>query len=462
MKTIVKTLLFSLVVSALWGQQPELELVGRWHNEEIRASKGQRYNDIWGWTSKDGREYAIMGSIDSTYFIEVTFPDKPVLRDVIAGRDTSCYHRDYKVYKNYCYAVADEGRSSLQIFDLSYLPDSVSLVYDDDELTRRSHNIFIADDKAFLLSDLHPRFGFLPMAVLDLSKDPINPKAVNFLTPLKVDEEELFNHVHDAYVRDGIAYCSNGDGGLYVYDVSDGLELLGSLTTYTDQGYNHSSWLTDSGDYLVMADETHGLPLKMLDVRDLSSIEVVSTFGSNNEVGSIPHNPFVIGDLCFVSYYHEGLLVYDISDPENVVEVDRYDTYPTNNDTTYEGYDGCWGVYPYFPSGTVVASDMVTGLYVFNVKNWVSPLAVEQPKPQVFSLRLNEQTVEIDFDSAYSDQILLSVFNTSGQMLYQAKEKFTGYHYTTTLPVLAEGIYFVQINTSIGSEVLKTLKLSND
>ena len=37
------------------------------------------------------------------------------------------------------------------------------------------------------------------------------------------------------------------------------------------------------------------------------------------------------------------------------------DTYPGASG----GYDGVWGVCPYFPSGTVIASDMQTGLYVF-------------------------------------------------------------------------------------------------
>lgn len=444
-----------------FGQKPELELVGRWHNEGIRAAKGQRYNDIWGWTAPDGREYVIMGSVDSTYFIEVTFPEKPMLRDVVAGRDTSCYHRDFKVFDHYCYGVADEGSSSLQIFDLSYLPDSVSLIYDDDRHTRKSHNIFIDGDKAYLPSNLHPRFGFFPMTVLDLSEDPESPRTVNFLKPLMIEEVEAFNHVHDVYVRDDIAYCSNGSAGLYIYDVSNGLELIGSMPSYIDQGYNHSSWLTESGEFLVMADETHGSPLKMVDVRDLSAPEVVSTFGLNNQAGSIPHNPFVLGDLCFVSYYHEGLVVFDISDPENVELIDQYDTYPTNNDTTYEGYDGCWGTYPYFPSGTVVASDMITGLYVFKVNNWVSPLKIEQPEPQMIDVRMTDQIIEIDFDSVYDDQIILSVFNTNGQLVFESIDQFTGYHYRSNLSTQthSNGVYMVRVSTTHGSNVLKTMKL---
>ena len=39
-------------------------------------------------------------------------------------------HRDYHDYQGYLYAVSDEGAASLQIIDISTLPDSASVVYD--------------------------------------------------------------------------------------------------------------------------------------------------------------------------------------------------------------------------------------------------------------------------------------------------------------------------------------------
>ena len=42
------------------------------------------------------------------------------------------------------YIVCDEGNSStLQIIDISNLPNSVTTVYDSDSLFQKSHNIFI-------------------------------------------------------------------------------------------------------------------------------------------------------------------------------------------------------------------------------------------------------------------------------------------------------------------------------
>ncbi|MCA8951740.1 MAG: hypothetical protein KDE27_19685, partial [Planctomycetes bacterium] len=75
---------------------------------------------------------------------------------------------------------------------------------------------------------------------------------------------------------------------------------------------------------------------------------------------TIPHNAFIIGDRCHVSWYSLGYRCIDISNPNNPVEIASYDTY---NGTT-NSYDGCWGCYPFLPSGNILASDQSTGLYV--------------------------------------------------------------------------------------------------
>lgn len=460
-KGLLNICLFLAVCVFAKGQDFELDLVGQWHNNNLRDLKGQIYNDIWGWEGPDGREYVILGSIDSTYFIEVTFPEKPILRDVVAGRDTNCIHRDFKTYGKYCYGVADEGQSSLQIFDMSYLPDSVHLVYDSDTLTRLSHNIFISNGEAFLATNFHKDWGRIPMTVLNLEENPEDPKAVSHLGSLVIDNELIFTHVHDVYVKDNIAYCSNGSAGLFVYDISDrtnGLKLIAQLTTYPDQGYNHSTWLTDNGKYLAMADETHGMKMKMVDVSDLSDMKVLSTFGSNTELGSIPHNPIIVGDKCFVSYYHDGLVVFDISDPTNVFIADAYDTYPNNKDTVYNGYEGCWGVYPLFSSGLIAASDMTHGLFLFKTKNWDNPLKKTLDQEQQFTINLNRQKVNILFKDAYQGSISIQVFNLKGQLVQESSQSAIGRSLEIELDQLSLGTYILKVETEIGAEVVKVVR----
>ncbi|MBI3141850.1 MAG: choice-of-anchor B family protein [Bacteroidetes bacterium] len=421
----------------------------------------QIYNDIWGWEDDWGREYVIMGSLDSTYFIEVTFPDKPVLRDVVAGRDDSCIHRDYKTYGHYAYGVADEGHSSLQVFDLAYLPDSVHVVYDSEEYTRRCHNIFIHGDRAYLASNLHPDWGFIPMSVLELGRNPEKPYASTHLSPLVIDGVPQFTHVHDVFVQGDIAYCSNGNGGLYAYllgDAPNSFQLQGVLGNYPDQGYNHSAWGSADRRYMAMADETHGMKLKMLDIEDLSDIKVLSTFGSHSELGSIPHNPFILGDKCFVSYYHEGLVVFDISNPGQVELAGQYDTYPDNGDTAYAGYEGCWGTYPFFSSGTIAASDMTHGLFLFNTKNWESPRRKVLDKGQVLRATLGGGILTVDFAQAYEGPLRVRLVDMNGKGLGERVLDFRGRHVEIPFWLgLTPGMYLVSLTTNLGGETIKVV-----
>ena len=76
--------------------------------------------------------------------------------------------------------------------------------------------------------------------------------------------------------------------------------------------------------------------------------------------GVVPHNVHVMGDFLVTSYYADGVVVHDISDPSNMVEVARYDTYPGTANYTI----GNWGVYPFFASGTIIASDIEYGFFV--------------------------------------------------------------------------------------------------
>ena len=53
--------------------------------------------------------------------------------------------------------------------------------------------------------------------------------------------------------------------------------------------------------------------------------------------------------------------VYDITDRENPVIAAYNDIY-TQNGTNYTGFEGTWGVYPFLPSGCIIASDITNGV----------------------------------------------------------------------------------------------------
>ena len=347
-------------------QPREARLLGTWHDLTLPGSSAYNntYNDVWG-LALNGREFAVIGSTMGLHFIDVTDPALPVQVDFVRGGSAGSViiHRDFKNYRCYLYAVCDEGeRSTLQIIDFSYLPDSVHMVYDDDFLLRRSHNLFVDTTRAMLytFATAGGAPGYSAMRVYDLA-DPTSPVYIN--------EYQHFGgitagHVHDGYVDNGLAYLNLGPDGFAVVDFSDPRQprTLGTFFNYPFAGYNHSGWPSADGQHFFMADETHASPIKVLDVRDPAGIEVVDTLSAETgHASTIPHNQLVACNYLYVSYYYDGLQVFDISDPTDPKRVLYYDTSTEPYDNSYRG---AWGVYPFLPSGHILVSDMQKGLFV--------------------------------------------------------------------------------------------------
>ena len=68
--------------------------------------------------------------------------------------------------------------------------------------------------------------------------------------------------------------------------------------------------------------------------------------------------------MIFEANYRSGLRVFDASDPLNPTQYAYFDTYPSNDNASF---NGLWSVYPYFPSGTVIGSDLERGLFVWKL-----------------------------------------------------------------------------------------------
>jgi len=333
-------------------QDPDAPVLAEWWI----ASK---YNDIWAETI-NGREFAITGGGLGIYIVELKDDNSAELVQFIpaAYQGSDAVHRDYHTYNGYLYAVCDEGagQSTLQIIDISGLPETAEVVYDSMDLLTRSHNIFIDTTHAVL----YAAGTTLPLGqpsnvrVMSLA-DPENPTLLYDYTD---------GYAHDIYVRDNIGYL-NSESNMKIVEFNEaGYTILGSITSYPEQGYNHSGWLSEDGNYYAMCDETHGTRIKLLDVSDPTDIQVVSIFGSDISNNSIVHNVLIRDQYVFASYYYDGLQIFDISNPEDVVKVGQYDTYLEPNNSSYKGV---WGVYPHLESERVLASDMQTGLYVFDV-----------------------------------------------------------------------------------------------
>jgi choice-of-anchor B domain-containing protein len=370
MKRFIHSLFLLLFFSPLMAQtSSNMQLLYQYDDNTLPVRSGLVYNDCWGYVDGIGREYAIMGSLEKVFFFNVTDPNNVSLITSIKPRyNSSSIWRDFKTYGNYAYASADEGQEGLLIFNLSNLPNSVTMTRDSITF-QRAHNIYI-DEKNGKLYVAGSNTRNNGLIVYDLTANPGNPTVCASVNLHTVSPN---GYVHDVHVVDNIAYCNHiyNNQGLRVYDFTNCTNpvQLGSLSGYPTAGLNHSGWLSPDKTHYVMADETHGSPLKYVNVADLSNMQITDYFnssliGGNPSPGSIVHNPFILGNKIICAYYHDGVQVFDRSNPNDVVKIAWYDTY-TN--TTYSGYYGAWGVYPYLPSGRVIASDILNGLHVLSL-----------------------------------------------------------------------------------------------
>ncbi len=360
----MRILFFNVCVFLYSFTYGQINLLYNWQDNSLVGSSAydNTYNEIWGVEVND-HEIAIIGSTDGTHFIDVTDIQNAQEIAFVAGgyQGTGVIHRDYHDYNGYLYIVCDEGYSSstLQIVDISDLPNSINVVYDSNVLFRTSHNIFIDTLKARLYACANENAA---MSIYDIS-NPVNPTLIY--------EYDDVGHVHDIYVENDTGYANCGSQGLRVIDFTN-LNQNGNYNTlavfddYPDEGYNHSGWLHKSHDFYVMADENHGYKMKLLDVSDLNNITVVSLFNSDVNPNSIAHNQIIVDDILYTSHYYDGLVIHDISDPYNPQLIGMYDTC---EDSIYNNYKGAWGIYPFFNSGKILISDMQNGLFVFDFNN---------------------------------------------------------------------------------------------
>lgn len=340
-----------------------IDFLSNWTDSTLQLNGfGGRYTELYGYASKD-REYAILGSTYGTHIIDVTNPYYPteITRVEGAYSQSNVTHRDYHTLDNYLYAVCDQGSSSLQIIDLQNLPSSVEVVYDSDNLFSRVHNVFIDTLQSRLYAcsvkgyDDNLNYWTSSLCVYDLS----NPTQPNLL----YDMNALIPSTHDIWVERDTAYINCPGVGTLIWDFSNVPYQINSFTSYPDFGTNHSGWKQD--DVYVFAEENNGYDVKVVDVSDLTNLNLLATFNSNVNEFSIAHNLMIKDNLVYLSYYWDGLQVFDISDPENPVKIAYYDTYLPEN---FGGYNGAWGVYAFLPSGNILISDISNGLFVLDLR----------------------------------------------------------------------------------------------
>jgi len=441
LRSTFSILVIIFVQFTLLGQSSlNVNFLDNWRTDTLLSNSSEaRYSDCWGY-EKDGIEYAFIGSTEGIHFFKIT-DNKFEAIDFIAGRysSTSVIHRDLKTYKNFLYSVCDEGESSLQIIDLSYLPDSAVLVAENDTTFAQVHNLFIDPQNELLYACLiTPKSnGTLlsqkSMEVFSIS-DPVSPTLV-YSGPNDIPE------VHDAYVRNNISYLNCGFDGLRIYDFSTPSSpiFIQNIAIYQDQGYNHQGWLSPDGKTYVFGDETNGKKLKRCTVDENNILTIKQRFGTNTQNGSVPHNIILTDNFAFVAYYNEGFRIYDLRN-SSVKEIAHYDTYPQQH--SYK-LNGAWGVYSELPSGRILISDRQNGLFLLDFNRSLFSTSSNgdisiSPNPvsngEFINIRLNGRRI-----TSFNAKII----DTKGKEII-----FKSFYNSNagSIPIyFSKGIYFIQI-----------------
>jgi choice-of-anchor B domain-containing protein len=312
-------------------------------------------SDIWGWVNPvNGNEYALVGLNDGFSCVNVSNPSNPIEEFYIA--DLNSTWRDIKTWGNYAY-ITTEADAGLLIVDLTDMTGNSN--WHVTEFTNPStgtntsftaaHNLYIDENGICYIFGASSNNGGNPTdgaIFLDVNANPTNPIYLG-----EWDDE----YIHDGMTKGDTLYagCIN-IGDLYIIDVSDKSNPIVIGTHQTPSVFTHNAWVSDDGKYVFTTDEKSDAYIASYDISDMSNIQEIDRIQSNPESNSIPHNTHVDGNFLITSWYRDGTVVHDISNPHNLVQVAYYDSYTGSGD----GFDGCWGTYPFFPSGNIISSDI--------------------------------------------------------------------------------------------------------
>ncbi len=345
---ILASLLLTVFVVSCYAQS-NLSLVGQLSYGATELS------DIWGHVDATGKEYAIVGKFNGTSIVDVSTPSNPV--EVFVSNGANSIWRDLKVWGNHAYIV-NETSGGLKIIDMSNLPGAITAadVYQFGGITypfNSAHDLYIDENGfAYIMGADNGVGGAI---ILDLNN---NPKV-----PLEVGRYNDY-YLHDGMVRNDTLWGGAvNDGFFTVIDVTSKANPVTMATHNTPTNFTHNCWISDDGHTLYTTDEKPNAYIASYDVSDINNIQELDRIQSSPGKNVIPHNTFVLGDYLVTSYYRDGVTIHDVSNPSVMVEVGNYDTSPQ---FTGNGFNGAWGVYPYFPSGLIIVSDIENGLFVLN------------------------------------------------------------------------------------------------
>ena len=339
-------------------------------------------NDIWGWTDPDtGREYALVGRVFGTSFVDVTDPNNPVyVGELPPHTNFGSNWGDVKVYANHAFIVSEARGEGMQVFDLTRLRTATpGTTFTEDAHYGgwgNAHNLVINEESGYAYGvGTNTCSGGL--AMVDIS-DPLNPVGAGcFSADGYTHDAQCVNYRGPDPDWQGAEICfAANEDSLTIVDVTDkSAPVQIAKAGYPNSEYTHQGWLNEDHTLYFFNDELDesrgsvaSTTTRTWDVTDLD------TFGSSppatfaHGTTSIDHNLYVEGRFIYQANYRTGLRILELADggmgdPLGTIAgtAAYFDVYPGADGNAF---NGAWSVYPYFASGTVVVSHIEQGLFV--------------------------------------------------------------------------------------------------
>lgn len=398
-----------------------------------------QFSAIWGYKASDGREYAILGSTNATYFIDITDSLNVRVVDSLPAAQNQSIIKETKVYSHYAYIVG-EGSTGLQIADLQYLPDSVRYVGNfNPGFSYGAHTI--SQSGPYLYLNGGTNSGVI---IFDLTSNPELPVVRGKWNQL---------YIHDSRIEnDTIWACNIFDGRVTLID-SRNKDSLREITHFPGvqmfSPHNCDFNLTRTHVYVCNELSDPGR-MVIWNIEDLGNITLSRIYIPPLFEQCISHNVEIYGNLLICSFYEGGVRLLDITNPVNFTELGWYDTYPVDN---FKSFNGCWGPYM-FPSGKIIVSDMQKGLFVLRY----SPPENQKPKADFMSAK----TTIFNGDSL---QFYDCAFNNPAQYLwtFSGPVNFSSTLANPKIKFLSPGYYSVKcrFTNQFGSDSAEKINYIN-
>lgn len=424
------------------------------------AGNGTEGNDSWGWTDPNTqKEYALMGINKGVVFIDITNPLTPIILGTLKTSTVNSSWRDIKVYKDYAFIVSEALNHGMQVFDLKRLrtvttpPEEFSADVHFTEFGS-AHNIVINEESGYAYIVGASRSStYIGGPIFINIQDPLNPISEGGFAAGGYSHDAqvvTYNGPDNDYTGKEILIGSN-ENEVVIADVSDknNPKVIATIS-YTNVRYAHQGWFTEDFKYFILGDELDELRVGnntrtiVFDFTDLDNpLYHFDYVGSN---AAIDHNGYVKNNIYYLASYTAGVRMIDVSDAtnKNFTEVGYFDTYPNNNNTAF---NGVWNVYPYFPSGNIIISDIDDGFFVIR-KSGTLGLENQQLKNS-FSLYPNPVSEKVTIRMANNKTInSVRVFSILGKKVVDLNT-INQSEYVLNTTHLNKGIYLVKVNSTL-------------